>query len=246
MRKQYNPGISTLIKKAFALASLDGGAIIAIRVATFLLLFVTLKSGILTNQYGFNLDVIAVALLSILNVSAVIVRITGLNFGLKYPLISCYRQALKRLPTTLSLCCIAALFFMFIVAPLETVIGSLNLYFLSTLLTCASYLFIQISMNYVIMEETNSIDAIAAAVRLIFTRINWRLTFNLLCLYSIPLCIVTLLPVAVIQNFAKYILLASLIWMLFTDIITITIFAENIKRKTKKRSTNTKVKTFLA
>lgn len=246
MRKQYNPGISTLIKKAFALASLDGGKIIAVRVATFLLLFFTIKSGILTEQRGFNLDVVAVVLLCILSGSAIIVRVTGLNFGLKYPFISCFRQALRRLPATLSLCCIAVLFFIFIVAPLESFMGSLNLYALSILLTCATYLFIQIAINYVVMEETNSIDAIAATIRLLVKRINWRLTFNLVCLYCIPLSIITLLPVAMIQNFAKYLMLASVIWMLFCDIVTITIFSENIPRKIKKRKTNTRVKTFVA
>lgn len=244
MRQKYNPGISTLIKKSFALACLDGGAIIAIQIATFLLVYFTIKSHILTDLNGFNLDKIATILFSILNSSAIIVRITGLNFGLKYPIINCYQQAIRRLPATIGLCCIGALFFLFVATPALMLFLQWNLGKLFIILACAGYPFIQTAFNYVVMEEVNSIDAIAATVRLFLNRINWRLTFNLVCLYCVPLSIASLLSLTVLQNFAQYIQLGSQIWMLFCDIVTITIFTENIQRKIKKPST--KVKTFLA
>lgn len=244
MRKQYNPGISNLIKKAFAIACLDGGAIIAIQIANFLLVYFTIKNHFLTDINGFSLDKIATVLFSILNASAITVRITGLNFGLKYPLANCYQHALRRLPATISLCCIGALFFLFIVTPLMIFIMNTGMSRIGLLLSCAAYPFIQTTFNYVLMEETNAIDAIAATIRLFVNRINWRITLHLVCLYCIPLTIANLLSISVLQSSPQYIQLASQVWMLFCDIVTITIFAENIQRKVKK--TNTKIKTFVA
>ena len=87
------------IKAAFSLAILDGGFVIAIQIITFLLKYFGMNLQITTDEgvlVGVSKTTMIVSMLGVLNLAAIIYRITGLARGIKYSPAICYQQALRR------------------------------------------------------------------------------------------------------------------------------------------------------
>lgn len=238
MQHKYHPGIRTLITKAVALASVDGGFVIATYIFAFLCTHFSLRGQAVTPLTSFNLSHFIAALINMLTLAVIIVRIAGLNRGLKYPFASCYQQALRRLPSMIALHIIGALMLLFAILPIAKFFAELSISPLLILLVFALLPFGIIACSFVIDQELSPVKALIATFNLIRQRLDYKLTVSLVLVYCIPLSLFAILPSGLP---AQYINLIEQIWTLFCNIIAITIYAENNVPSQSKIDKNVKI-----
>lgn len=228
-------GYSTLIKKALSVMSLDNGFVIAVQTMTFLICYLSLGGRILSQVEQLeSLDlftILAMLLLHIINVAIIIVRISGLNRGLKYPFWVCYQQAIRRLP---SLLCFILGFCL--------VLGFIKLPpLISFMVTIFGLPFFIFASSHIVDQQLNWIKATIETVNFIRQKLDYKLCIYLSLSYGITL---SLCVIGFQTKFANYLTLIMELLLLFCHIMTITVYTQSCPPKTNQ--TNPKVKVIVA
>lgn len=227
--RRFNLGFGTLIKKVLALTSLDGGFVIGVQTVTFLLCYFSLGGRLLAQVEQLGLfTFITLLMLHTINVSIIIIRIAGLNRGLKYPLWVCYQQSMRRLPALLGL-----------ILCLCLLLGSIKLTpILSLLLTIIGLPFFIIASSFIVDQQLNLIKAIMATINLIAQKLDYKLVLYLGMSYGVTLC---LCIIGMQSKFATYLILIMELLLLFCHIMAITIYTQTCTPKTNQPDPNIKV-----
>lgn len=221
---KLNFRLSDIIQAGLGIAKVDGGFVIAIQIINFLLIYFSayFSAGTenIQNIAGLNKSSLIIAIITMLNLAAIIYRITGLTRGIKYSAAICYQQALRRGPTLLMLYLLGSAVMLIFAIPLMRVVQNQNL-----------LIFLMLSLIpigilcciHVVDQQKNAIQAITATFKIITDKISVNLLINLALIYSLPFCLGTMF--ATPNVIMPYISLFHTIWFLFCHILTIVIYA---------------------
>lgn len=232
---KLNFRITDLMRAALGIAMVDGGFVIGIQIINFLLAYfgARLPSNI-ENMQSLNLmnsTNFLIVMITMLNLSVIIYRITGLARGIKYSAATCYQHALRRWPALILLYMVGSLLILAVALPLVRV---LNVMFAAAAIKYNALLMLFmlglipygiLACIFVIDQGKNPLQAIMATFSTIKNNISMRLMINLSLLYSFAYCINSLLNATIL---AEYMGLFNAVWFLFCHTLMIVIYASTI------------------
>lgn len=231
---KINLRLSDVMRAAMGLAMVDGGFVIAVQIITFLLNYFgagfTLQDD--TGSFGISKSTFIISIIGMLNLSAIIYRMTGLSRGIKYSPTICYQQALRRWPVLILLYIVGTLLLAILALPLMNIIKMFNVninysqFLLVSLLVLIPYGFL--ACIFVIDQDRNPLQAIAATFDTIKNKISMRLLLNISIMYALP---VTLNGVSQLHGLASYVGLFNSVWFLFCHILVVVVYAGAIVAK---------------
>ncbi len=221
---KLNFRLGDIIQAGLGVAMVDGGFVIAIQIINFLLVYfgAYFPADVDSVQAvaGLNKASFLIAIVTMLNLAAIIYRITGLARGMKYSAMVCYQQALRRGPTLIMLYLLGSVLLLILALPLTRITQNQNLIMFLMLslipigmLTCI----------YVVDQQKNPLQAIIATFDAVTNRLSINLLLNLALMYSIPFCLGTIFTAPAI--IAPYISLLNAVWFLLCHILTIVVYA---------------------
>lgn len=230
--------INHVFKLAFGIAKLDGGAIIAIQIITFLLTYffiqVPTEPADIQAWQGTGKYNLIISIISIINLAAILYRIAGLTRGVKLSLFKCYSHAVRRWPWLMLtyllgviLLLSLSIFAIKILPP-----KALILIVLSSIPVC-----ILVCM-FVIDQELGPIQAIKNALGYIKNKANSQLLMLLAVMYCVPFMINNLISNA---KLLPYLSLFSALWFLLCHVITVILYVSGTPIKTTTNQPDTKV-----
>lgn len=228
--------LNSIFNLAIGLAIVDGGLIIGIQIIDFLIshFFMRLPTNLSDTQGLAEVGRanLFIALFGILNIAAIIYRITGIARGVKHSIVQCYGKALRCIPTLLLLYMLGSI----TIVAISLQLGKLALASLST--TAATLLVKGILLALVpyglltcinaVDQNKNPVQAILATYNYMFHKINFTLLLVLSLLYSIPICLL-----AYCSGFlsGQYIALLSALWFLFCHLVTIVVYLDSLDKE---------------
>lgn len=231
---KLNFRLSDIMRAGLGLMAADGGFVIGIQITTFLLTYFIstfyLKTGDIQDITNINKMSIFIALISMLNLAAIIYRIAGLANGIKYGPIACYQRALRRWPVLTLLYLTGTILFLLLATPIIKILSTLmhtqsmhyNILVLLGMLMLLPYGIL--ACVFVIEQEKNPFQAIRATFNIAKNIISIRLLLNISFLYALPLSLMSLLSSA---RAYSYLGLFNAIWFLFCHILMIIIYTSS-------------------
>ena len=226
--------IKRLINLALGITLLDGGTVIGIQIISFLLTYFY----ILQAHNKINSLSLIVPLISILNLSVIIYRITWLTRGVKHSLNACYLHALLRWPLLILLYILGDLLLLSLAKPilkLFVINNQLAIFMIFALIPYGL-----LACIFIVDQNKNPLQAIIATYNAIRYKINFNLLLVMSILYGIPCLLSSILATS--DTFA-YITLMMAVWLLFCHILTIVIYVDSldspefIKSQSKNKAT---------
>lgn len=216
-----------VMRAAIGLAMVDGGFVIAVQIITFLLGYFGANVQIAENQtiVGVSKGAFLVSLISMLNLSVIIFRVTGLARGVKYSPTICYARAVQRWPVLILLYLFASFTLLFAAVPIVRLLNTFNAaldpnkIIMLGMLLLIPYGFL--ACIFVIDQERNPWQAILAMFDVVKNRISLRLLLNIAILYSLPFSINDIL---MHTRIAPYTGLFTSVWFLFCHILMIVVY----------------------
>ncbi len=226
--------LRNIINAAISLAVLDGGFIIAVQIIDFLLnYFGASIFGSGQSFEGISKGQLLTSLLSILNLSVIITRTTGLTRGVKFSPAVCYEHAIRRWPLLIILYLIGSLLLLGVSIPLIKLLssfGGLSIVQYSKIIMLLVFGLIPyglLACIFVVDQDQNPIRAILSTINLIKNKLNASLLISLSMLYSIPLYLSSIFATT---SLAAYLGLFATIWILFCHLITLIIYISTTER----------------
>lgn len=229
--EKLNYRFGDVIRAAFGIAMVDGGFVIAVQIITFLLGY--FAGGIqnlngTTQLAGLTKAAFLVSLISILNLSVIIYRISGLTRGIKYSAVVCYQQALRRWPFLILLYMFGGLLLMSVAIPVLRTLSAafgisiqenshLILFFLMSFIPVGV-----LACIFVVDQNKNPLQAVLATINIIRYKISFNVLLNLSVFYTLPFSLSGLLNST---GIAEYTGLFTSVWFLFCHVLTIVIYA---------------------
>lgn len=232
------PNINHIFKLAFGIAKLDGGAIIAIQIITFLLTYffiqVPAEPADIQAWQGTGKYNLIISIISIINLAAILYRVASLTRGVKLSLFKCYMQAVRRWPWLMLTYLLGV-----------TILLSLSIFAIKILPPKVLILIVLSSIPicilvcmFVIDQELGPIQAIKKA----FSYVKNKANLQLLMLLSIMYCVPFMLNNSINHDkFLPYISLFSALWFLLCHVITVILYISGTPIKTKNNQQDTKV-----
>ncbi len=236
--------LNRLINLALGLALIDGGLIIGIQICDFLAtyFFISRLPAISTNLQnnaamgGTNLILI---LIGILNLSAIILRITGIARGTKYSIMQCYLRSIRSIAPLYILYFLAVIVLLSVAIQISKIFTpffpQLNflvvlkvLFFLClpyAILTCAN----------VVDQNRNIFQAIKHTYGYIRNNKDFLLLTTISCLYSIPSLLETFTAGLIATQYLK---LFSSIWFLFCHLLSLVMYIDNFDKQPVSQNPN--------
>lgn len=244
----HSPRISNIFNAALNLAMLDGGFVIAIQIIDFLLNYFG-ASLFGSNQAieGFSRGHLIASLLSILNISVIITRITGLTRGVRLSPAVCYEHSIRRWPLLILLYMVGSLLLLGVSVPLVKMLsafGNFSIPQYSKIVMLLVFSLIPYGLFaciFVVDQAQNPLLAIRSTFNLIRHKLNASILFTLSLLYSLPLYFGSLLAT---DQLATYFALFSTLWLLFCHLITLIIYvsaSEQFNPPSKDKQSTAKV-----
>lgn len=231
--EKLNYRFSDVMRAALGIAMVDGGFVIAVQIITFLLGY--FAGGIqnlhgTTPLAGLSKAALLISLISILNLSVIIYRITGLTRGIKYSPFICYQHALRRWPILILLYMVGGLLLMSVAIPVLRTLSAafgisiqenshLLLFFLMSFIP-----FGILACIFVVDQGKNPLQAILATINIIRYKISFNVLLNLSVFYTLPFSLNGLLNAT---GIAAYSALFTSVWFLFCHVLTIVIYASS-------------------
>lgn len=238
-----------ILNLALGLAMLDGGLVIGIQIVDFLLsYFFLIRTPIAAESkaqaaMAMGIANFAISILGLLNLAAIIYRITGFTRGAKYNLAQCYANGLRNISALLVLSLLAGLTLIAVSLQISKVTITMfpELGSLSTLLIRGVFL---LALPYgvltcatVVVQRKNPIQALISIYNYIRTKNDFLLLAAISTMYSVP----DLLHGFIIKILAaKYISLLTAMWFLFCHIVTLVVYIDNFNVEATPTNDNDK------
>lgn len=229
---KLNFRLSDLAKAALGIITVDGGFIIAVQIVSFLLSYFSAQALMQQQNLqaipGINKANIIVIIMTMLNLSVIIFRTTGIARGMRYSLKSCYKQALKRLSNLILLYLLVSTILLLAAIPLMRIVGAstpdaimqyynLIMFCMLSLIPLAIF-----ACVHVIDQENSPLQALKNTFYTVRDKVSIPLLMNLSLLYTVPFCLGTLVTLP--SSLAPYIGLGNALWFLFCHVITIVVY----------------------
>jgi hypothetical protein len=230
-----------VFRAGFGLAMADGGFVIGVQIVTFLLGYFVTKaySGHEIASLGLSKANFIVSIISILNLSVIIYRVTGLSRGIKYAPFTCYQHAIRRWPVLLLLYMLGSVLLIVLAIPMLTMLQKLlgiSLHDHQNLLIFLMLSFIPVGVLaciFVVDQAKNPWQAIIATFNMIRYKISFNMLLNLSMLYTLPFSFSSLFTTT---TSAHYLALFNAIWFLFCHVLTIVIYAATIMTQSNEET----------
>lgn len=221
--------MTEVIRAAFSLAIVDGGFVIGIQIITFLLKYFGSNIQITPSDVGaanvaVSRTTFLVAIISILNLSVIIYRITGLTRGVKYSPFTCYYHALRRWPTLIMLYFGVSMLLLLTLAPIMNFLSAFNAPIIYRFFMLSASFLMPIgllSCIFVVDQQKNPIQSLVATFDLVRNHLSFKAIFNIAMFYAMPLI---LSGYFVNSNIAAYLDLFNSIWFLFCHCLLIVLY----------------------
>lgn len=234
MSQNYKLSLKRLINLAFGIAILDGGVVIAMQIFDFLLNYFFLRMPeISAEAQSVNSNILLIAMLSLLNLSAIIYRLIHLAHGSRISPPLCYHNALQRLPAMVLMCLLIGLTLVSVIVQVfklvaasspESLIGYLGIL---SILAFALIPYGILASIFLVAQTKNPIQAIKSTYYFVRYHGNFRLLASLSLMYMLP---VLFSSIALNPILAPYFKLFSSVWILFCHITTIALFLDTVNR----------------
>ncbi len=244
--------IFDLMRAAIGLATIDGGFVIGVQVINFLIAYFGMRLPVKVEQLQ-NISVLSpnnflILTLGMLNLAAIIYRLTGLARGVKYSALLCYKHALRRSAALMLLYLLGSLIVFALTIPTIKIFSTFSLntpeqyagLFMFLLLTLMPYgIFACI---FVVDQENTPVQAIRSTWKIVKEQISIALLIRLSLIYCLP----SVFGMSLIaKHLGQHIGLFNAVWFLFCHIITVIIYTGTLI-KASVQQTDKKLTTIIA